>query len=116
MSLPINIRIKIVLLMIKFESPIVVKRKLQVEFDKNTPSEVCIKEVFQRFCETGTVEDRERSGRPSKITEEKVDEVHDVYENEPQSSVRAVSTVCAIPRTIVHRTMTEYLPMKLYNV
>ncbi len=47
----------------------VVKRKLQIEFGKNTPSEKCIKVTFERFCETGTVEDRQRSGRSSKITE-----------------------------------------------
>ncbi len=80
---------------------------------------MCIKETIQRFCETSTVKDRKRSGRPSKIREEKVDEVHHVCGNEPQSSVRAVATICSIPRTtrtIAHRTMTEYLLMKLYNV
>jgi hypothetical protein len=61
MSVPTNIRIKIVLLMAKFESPIVVKRKLQVEFDKQTPDVDCIRDSFERFCETGTEEDRQRS-------------------------------------------------------
>ena len=42
MSVPINVRIKVVLLMAKFESPVVVRRKLQVEFGKNTPTEACI--------------------------------------------------------------------------
>ena len=74
MSVPTNIRIKIVLLMAKFESSTVVKRKLWTEFGKNTPGETTIRETFQRFCETGTVEDRERPGRPSEITEEKIDE------------------------------------------
>jgi len=36
--------------MAKFESPVVVRRKLQVEFGKNTPTEVCIKATFDRFC------------------------------------------------------------------
>ncbi len=100
--MPTNIRIKIVFLMAKFESPIVVKRKLQVEFGKNTPSENCIKFTLQRFYETGTVEDRERSGRTSKITEEKVDEVHDVVGNESQSTILAVAIACSIPRTTAH--------------
>jgi hypothetical protein len=34
MSLPTNIRVKIVLLMAKFESPVIVKRKLQADFGK----------------------------------------------------------------------------------
>ena len=59
MSVPTSIRIKIVLLMAKFESSTVVKRKLWTEFGKNTPGETTIREKFQRLCETGTVEDRE---------------------------------------------------------
>jgi hypothetical protein len=81
MSLPINIRIKIVLLMAKFESHIVVKRKLSIDFGKNTPRKDCIKNTFERFCETDTVQDRERSGRSSKIIEEKLDEIHGVFKN-----------------------------------
>ena len=116
MSVPTSISIKIVLLIAKFESSTVVKRKLWTEFGKNTPGETTIRETFQRFCETGTVEDRERPGRPSEITEEKVDEVAEVIENEAQSSVRSVATACAIPRTTAHRIMTEHLSLKPYKV
>ena len=42
MSVPVNLRIKIVLLMTKFELSVVVRRKLQVELSKNTPTEACI--------------------------------------------------------------------------
>ncbi|CAF3178071.1 unnamed protein product [Rotaria socialis] len=79
MSVPIKIKIKIVLLMAKFESPVAVRRQLQTEFGTNVSTKTCTTKIFERFCETGTVEDRERFGRPSKITEEKVDEVHDVF-------------------------------------
>lgn len=116
MTIPIEIRIKIVLLMAKFESSTIVRRKLQVEFGNKTPSVVSIQATFERFCETGTVEDRERSGRPSKITEEKIDEVYDVLQNEPQSSVRVVATACSIRPTTAHKIMTEYLSMKPYKM
>ncbi|CAF3484969.1 unnamed protein product [Rotaria socialis] len=86
--------------MAKFESSTVVKRKQWAEFGKNTPGETAIREIFQRFCEAGTVEDRERPGRPSEITEEKIDEVAEVIENEPQSSVRSVATACSIMKKI----------------
>ena len=102
--------------MAKFESSTVVKLKLWTEFGKSTPGETTIREAFQRFCETGTVEDRERPGRPSEITEEKIDEVAEVIENEPQSSVRSVATACSIPRTTAHRIMTEHLSLKPYKV
>jgi hypothetical protein len=116
MTIPIDIRIKIVLLMAKFESPTVVRRKLQIEFGNKTPSVVSIQATFERFCETGTVEDRERSGRPSTISEEKIDEVRDVIESEPHPSVRVVATACSIPPTTAHRIMTEYLSLKPYKV
>lgn len=103
-------------LLAKFESSIVLKRKLQLEFGKQTPIVYCIRDTFERFCETGTVKDRQRSGRPSMITEEKIDEVYEFIQNESQSSVRTVTTACAIPRTTTHRIMTEYLSLEPYKV
>ncbi|CAF3419729.1 unnamed protein product [Rotaria sp. Silwood2] len=101
--------------MVKFDSALVVKRKLWAEFGKNTPGETCIRDTFQRFCETATVEDREHSGRPSQITEEKIDEVSAVFENQPQSSVRPVARICSTSRTMAHRIMTEHLSLKPYK-
>ena len=71
----------------KFQSLTTVKRKLQAEFGKQIPSLNCIKEVFECFTETGTMEDRERSGRLSVITEETVEKVHDVCEAERRQNV-----------------------------
>ena len=116
MSVPINLRMKIVLLIAQFESAVVVRRKLQVEFGKNRPTEVCIKRTFVRFCETGTGEDREHLDRPSKITEQKIDEVLNVIQDKPQSSIRAVATTCSIPSTTAYRIMTEYLGLKLFKM
>ena len=59
MSVPINLRIKIVLLMAKFESSVVIRRKLQTEFSKDAPTEACIKRTHDRLCATDTAEDRE---------------------------------------------------------
>ena len=90
-----NIRITIVLLIAKFESPVIIRRTLQVEFGQDTSSEDTIRRIFQRFCEPGTVDDCQRSGRPSTITEAKVDEVRDVCATEPISSIRGVTTACS---------------------
>ncbi|CAF2265044.1 unnamed protein product [Rotaria magnacalcarata] len=78
--------------MAKFDSATVVQRKLRVEFGINTRGLARIKDAFERFCETGTVEDRERSGRPSSISEETIDKVSDALKDKPQSSVRSVAT------------------------
>ena len=56
MSVSTEIKIKIVLLMAKFESATVVERKLQSDFGKNTPTKHGIRTIVERFCETGNVE------------------------------------------------------------
>ena len=58
MSVSTNIRIKIALLMAKFDSPITVQRKLKVKFGKNAPKKDCILAMFQHFCESGTIKHR----------------------------------------------------------
>ena len=83
--------------MAKFESPILVKGKMQVEFDIKTPDIDCTIDAFQGFYELSIVVNRQQSERPSKITEEKIGEVYDNCENVPLSSVRVVATACFIP-------------------
>ena len=58
MSVSIEIKIKIVLFMCKFESTTVVKQKRQSDFDKATHTEHGISMGFEGFCETWSVEDR----------------------------------------------------------
>ena len=62
------------------------------------------------------LEDREHPGRPSKIIEQKIDEVRDVIQDEPQSSARAVATTCSIPPTTAYRLMSEYLGLKSFKI
>ena len=67
--------------------PTVVQRKLEAELGKNAPEKDYIIAAFQRFCETDTIENQECSKRPSKIT---VNEVHNINENQQQTSVQIV--------------------------
>ena len=64
MSVSTNIRIEIVFLMDKVESPTIVQRKLEAEFRKNPLQKNCTIATFQYFGETGTVENRWCSGKP----------------------------------------------------
>ncbi len=64
-----NVRMKIVLLMAKFESLIVVKGKIQVEFDIDL-----IRNAFQHFCEMSIIVNGQQSERLSNIIEEQIDE------------------------------------------
>ena len=91
---------------------------MEAEFVRNTfkKKKNCIIATFQCFCETGTVENRKHSGRPSKITEEKIGEAHHVTESQQQTSIRTVAKDCSIFRTTAHRVMTEYLSLNPYKV
>ena len=76
---------------------------------------IALWQCFKRFCEIGTVENWERSARPSKITEEKIDKVHHVTENQQRISVQTVATICSIFRATAYRIMTEYLSLTPYK-
>ena len=99
--------------MVKFESLTIVQRKLETELDKNSPKKKdCFITMLQRFCESGTAGNRERSRRLSKISEEEIDKVHHVTENKKQTSVRTVATTCSISRTTAHQIINLNLNEK----
>ena len=58
--------------MAKFESRAIIRRTLQAEFGQDTPSEDTIRRIFQRFCESSTVEGRQRSEDHHRLQEERL--------------------------------------------
>ncbi len=59
MPIDLHLRIEIILMMAKLESPSSVRRHFQGENVSNVPSEKSIKAVYDKFIETGSVLDRE---------------------------------------------------------
>ena len=51
------------------------------------------------FLRTGVLNDRSGSGRPTRTNQEKVDEVNDVLQTHPGSSVQSVAEASWIPQT-----------------
>jgi hypothetical protein len=102
--------------MAKLESPSSVRRHLQRENVSDVPSEKSIKAVYDKFIETGSVLDRERSGRPSLLTEEKLDEIEEVLSDGSIISVRRVSQEVNLSKTVVHRGMRDVLGYKSYKM
>ncbi len=82
--------------MTKIFLSIVVKRKMYVEFGIQKPDVYRIRDAFQGFCEISMAVNEQQTEGPSKTTEKKIDEVHDICENVPFSSVRVVATACFI--------------------
>ena len=68
------------------------------------------------FVRTGVLNKRSRSGRPTGINREKVDEVNDILQTHLGSSVRLVAEVSSIPQTTAYRIRTEHLLLKPYKV
>ncbi|CAN8003290.1 unnamed protein product [Ixodes hexagonus] len=59
-----------------------------------------------------SVNDDDRSGRPSTSqTDDSVQKVRQVLDKDRQLSVRMIAEECGIPKTIVHRILTEDLQM-----
>jgi hypothetical protein len=60
--------------------------------------------------------DRKRSGRPSLITEEKLDEIEEVLSASSMISVHCVSQEVNLSKTVVHRAMRDVLGYKSYKM
>jgi hypothetical protein len=119
MPYSLETRIQIVLLMAKFESPIMVIRELQRREATDIPNRHSITAIYEKFLETGSVQDKIRTGRPSTITEEKIQEVEEILEVEPVNNVTSVAQDANITRYKAHRIMRDiigYKPYIMHNV
>lgn len=110
-----NERIKIVLLMAKFDSsPVLVQRAWRKEYNSTPPSDTTIRNTFSRFCETGNVADKPRSGRPS-LDEEKVQQIREHFENDSSSSIRQASRELEIPYQTIRECLKFTIGMKTFH-
>ena len=77
--------------MAQYESFVMVIRELQRRRTTNIPERHAITSIYQKFLEAGSVGDRAHTGRPSTITEDKVQEIQQILDNESVNSVRSVA-------------------------
>jgi len=83
----IESKIQIVVLLAKFESPIMVNCELQRQGAIDIPVRQTITSIYQKFLETGSVQNLSRAGRPSIITKDKIQEVEEILKIEPPNSI-----------------------------
>ena len=69
--------------MVKLESSTLVQRQLQQEHIGGVPMVLTFKRIYEKFLKTGSVEDRDRSGRPTSATTEKTTEIAKVLATTP---------------------------------
>ena len=74
MSYFMETKIQIVILMAKFESPIMVILGFRPPEAAEILERHTITSIYQKFLETGSVEDRIQSERPSTITDDVINE------------------------------------------
>jgi transposase len=109
MSHSLETKTQVVVLMAKFDSPTMVIRELQHQEAADIPTRHTVISIYQKFLETGSVQDCIRTGRPSTITEEKVQEVEEILEMEPVNSIRSVARQANISRYQAHRIMRDII-------
>lgn len=114
MAIPLNIRIRCVIEMARFGSPVQVRRELQHENAIEIPSDHHIRDIYSKFCRHGTVHDLPRSGRPTIVDEQLVEQVSEkVHEDQPSSS-RAIAEEVGVHQQIVLKILHCYLDAKPY--
>ena len=114
MSYCLKTKIQIVILMAKFESPMMVICKLQWQEAAEIPERHTITSIHQRFLEIGSPEDCISSGRPSTITDDIIKEVEEALNREPQTSVRKIDRQMHISKDKARRIMRDIIGFKPY--
>ena len=78
-----------------------------------------ITSIHRKILETCSVGDRVHTGKSSTITEDKVQEIQQILDNEPMNNVRSVAREANIYRYQAHQIMRDfagYKPYMMYRV
>ena len=105
--------------MAKFDSPKQVFRALNSKNNNNsakTPTESCIRKIYKKFCQTGSVLDKLKGSKVKKLEETKKNEITDILAANPKSSLTAISQSVDISRTTIWRFIKYQLHCKSYII
>ena len=101
-------KIQIIILYTKFENYGEVQRQWKKHFNSDPPAKTTIKDLYNRFQQTGSVADLPRAGRPSSsTTSERLEEARALIQENPKTSVSAGAIALGIPRSSYHRLMQK---------
>ena len=71
--------------------------------------------LIKRFEETGSVEDRPRSGRPS-VEDDSIEMIKGIIEENPHASTRKVSESVGLSQSTVEKVLRHHLNMHPYRI
>jgi len=114
--LGLDVKIRIVILMAKLESATAVRRALQQEKFTDIPVNSTITRIYEKFCETGSVEDIFHSGRPKKYDDNHAMKVEEILNEKPKSTLTEISSLTNISRSSVFRLIHSELNLKSYKI
>jgi hypothetical protein len=80
------------------------QRNYRTQFNKQPPSDYAIRDWQRRFLETGSVHDRERSGRPG-VSDECVETIRASFVRSPTKSTRRPSRELLLPPSTIHKVL-----------
>ena len=106
-SRTIDERVAIVRLFSKYENARDVQRRWEDHFDTTPPHLTTISLVNKKFDENGIVEDLPRSGRPTVLSEEKLEEIEEMVTTNPQVSIRLGAGQAGIGTTSYYLAMKQ---------
>ena len=94
-----------------------VKRQFRNRFpDTVLPHRNAVRDLINKFRETGSVQDAPRSGRPGLLTDEKLDEIAEKMDHSPKKSIRQLSRESEIGVATAHKAVRTELCLYPYKV
>ena len=119
MVLEIHKRIDICTWYIETKSPKVIAKRYRVKYHEEPPTKKTIYRIYSNFIKSGSVENQnsKHNGRPrTGRSEEHIDTLKDVIQDNPKKSIRRVSSELNIPRSTVHRILKLDLDLYPYKI
>ncbi|XP_053448571.1 uncharacterized protein LOC128586608 [Nycticebus coucang] len=108
-------KVNCVLWLIELKSTAAVQRRFRTHYNKEAPHRNSISKWMKKYKETGSVNDKPRSGRP-RVSEETVASVEETFEASPRKSLRQVSLELRLPRSTVQKILRTRLHTKAYRI
>jgi hypothetical protein len=83
--------------------------------DYPVPDKSTVSRLVNRFRDTGSVQDRNRSGRPSVLSDDSLDDIHQTLLHSPRKSLRKLSLQSGLSYGSVYKA-TKILKLHPYRV
>ena len=93
-----------------------VQRALKREKFTEYPSGASIREICKRFSDSGSIENRPRSGRPPKYEENEKSQITAILEEKPTSTLAEISAKVNMDRMTVSRFIHSEMGAKSYKI